>query len=288
MASADRISPDTGGERRPARDIELSVDERDDLLNVCAQVFNNERSADRILDRIGFPRGRRPAWVYANPLDVWSEIFVELDNGILPSGLPYWSLLRAAFRVYSGNPVLRLMAERHGLVEPGPPGYAGYPADTAGSAARESQELRGHVFISYVREDSADVDQLQQVLQTAGVRVWRDTADLWPGEDWRVKIRRAITDDALVFLACFSRRGLARKRSYQNEELALAIDQLRLRSPSEPWLIPVRFDDCEIPDIDIGGGRTLGSIQRADLFGERIDDGFARLSGAVLRILGNG
>ena len=34
--------------------------------------------------------------------------------------------------------------------------------------------------------------------------MWRDTADLWPGEDWRAKIRQAIICNALVFIACFS------------------------------------------------------------------------------------
>jgi TIR domain len=142
-----------------------------------------------------------------------------------------------------------------------------------------------HVFISYVHEDSAQVNQLQQALQAAGIPVWRDTADLWPGEDWRAKIRGAITENAFVFIACFSQRSLARGKSYQNEELTLAIEQLRLRPPEHPWLIPVRFDECEIPDRDIGGGRTLTSIQRADLFGERSDEGAARLVAAVLRIL---
>jgi len=144
----------------------------------------------------------------------------------------------------------------------------------------------GHVFISYIREDSIEVDRLQRLLESAGLRVWRDTADLWPGEDWRVKIRQAIRDDALVFLACFSRRGLTRRRSYQNEELILAIDQMRLRPPGEPWLIPVRFDECDIPDWEIGGGRSLTDIQHADLFDDGFDDAAARLTAAVLRILG--
>ena len=144
----------------------------------------------------------------------------------------------------------------------------------------------GHAFISYVREDAHDVDQLQRDLEAAGISVWRDTADLWPGEDWRAKIRRAITNSALVFIACFSRQSQARRRSYQNEELTLAIDQLRQRRPEDPWLIPVRFDDCEIPDLDIGAGRTLASIQRADLFGGASDEGTGRLLAAILRILG--
>lgn len=146
-------------------------------------------------------------------------------------------------------------------------------------------ELSGHAFISYVHEDSGEVDALQRALEAAGVRVWRDTSDLWPGEDWRAKIKRAITDNALVFIACFSKTSLARDKSYQNEELALAIEQLRIRPPEVPWLIPVRFDECEVPDRDIGGGRTLTSIQRADLFGDRSDEGAARLVAAVLRIL---
>jgi DNA-binding SARP family transcriptional activator len=155
----------------------------------------------------------------------------------------------------------------------------------AGKGVMRPRNLAGHAFISYVREDSRRVDVLQQTLQAAGVPVWRDTADLRPGEDWRIKIRRAITDNALVFIACFSRASIARVKGYQNEELVLAVEQLRLRPPDNPWLIPVRFDECEIPDRDIGGGRTLTSIQRADLFGEHSDEGTARLVASVMRIL---
>lgn len=143
----------------------------------------------------------------------------------------------------------------------------------------------GHVFISYVRVDSHRVDRLQQVLEAAGARVWRDTADLWPGEDWRTKIRRAITDNASVFIACFSRASLAHGKGYQDEELTLAIEQMHLRRRNDQWLIPVRFDECEIPERDLGDGRTLTSIQRADLFGDGFDDNAARLTEAVQRIL---
>lgn len=148
------------------------------------------------------------------------------------------------------------------------------------------EQVTGQVFISYIREDSYQVDRLQEKLEAAGIPVWRDTVDLWPGEDWRVKIRQAITDNALVFIACFSHASRTRGKSYQNEELTLAIEQLRLRSPDDPWLIPVRFDECEIPDRDIGGDRTLASIQRVDLFGDKFDAGAERLIQAVMRILG--
>ncbi len=116
--------------------------------------------------------------------------------------------------------------------------------------------------------------------------MWRDTDHLWPGEDWQAEIRRAIADNALVFIACFSHVGLARAKSYQNKELALAIAQMQLRRPDDPWLIPVRLGECDIPEWDIGGGRLLTSIQRVDLFGDRFDDGAARLVAAIERILG--
>jgi MinD-like ATPase involved in chromosome partitioning or flagellar assembly len=145
--------------------------------------------------------------------------------------------------------------------------------------------MEGHVFISYVHENSPEVDQLEQTLEEAGIPVWRDTANLWPGDDWRAKIKEAITKDALVFIICFSQESAARAKSVQNEELTWAIEELRLRRPGEPWLIPVRFDDSEIPDSYIGPGRTLTSIQRADLFGDSFDDEIDRLITTVRRIL---
>jgi len=144
---------------------------------------------------------------------------------------------------------------------------------------------QGHAFISYAREDAAQVNQLQRLLENAGIRVWRDTSELWPGQDWRFKIRNAITSDSLVFIACFSTGSISRSMRYQNEELVLAIEQLRLRSPEDPWLIPVRFDDCKIPDRDIGAGRTLTSLQRVDFFGDAADNNAKRLVTVIRRLL---
>jgi hypothetical protein len=140
----------------------------------------------------------------------------------------------------------------------------------------------GHAFISYGRADSHQVDLLQQALQAAGVPVWRDTADLLPGEDWRIKIRKAVTGNALVFIACFSRSSLSRNISYQNEELTLAIEQLRLRRPDDPWLIPVRLDECDIPTSTLAVAEPWHrfSVPMYSVMGVK------GLVAAVLRILG--
>lgn len=145
--------------------------------------------------------------------------------------------------------------------------------------------MAGHVFISYAREDSGHIDRLRGILGEAGIPVWLDTADLWPGDNWRVKIRAAISGNALAFLACFSRQSVGRARGFHNSELAFALDELRLRRPDVPWLIPVRLDECQIPDLEFGGGRSLADLQRADLFGAGYAENADRLLSGVRHIL---
>jgi hypothetical protein len=146
--------------------------------------------------------------------------------------------------------------------------------------------LAGHVFISYVREDADRVTALKKVLEAAGVPVWTDKSSLGPGEDWRIKIEEAITKRALVFLACFSSNSQNKPVTYQNEELNLAVEQMRLRAFDQAWLMPVRFDDCELPTFRIGPSRDLGSLNRTDLFGEEREENQAALIAATLRVLG--
>jgi CheY-like chemotaxis protein len=141
-----------------------------------------------------------------------------------------------------------------------------------------------YVFISYVREDADRVAELAQALRKARIRVWLDTDNLQPGQTWLAEIRRAINNDALVFIACFSQNSRARTSTVQWEELNLAVEQLRLRPPGVQWLIPVRFDNVPIPDLDIGGGRTLASLQYVDIFDDDAADGTARLITTVRRI----
>jgi hypothetical protein len=76
----------------------------------------------------------------------------------------------------------------------------------------ESSEHARHVFISYSRDDKVRANELRQALEAAGVPVWFDKSELWPGEDWRAKIRQAISDNALLFVACFSRASTSRAR----------------------------------------------------------------------------
>lgn len=151
-----------------------------------------------------------------------------------------------------------------------------------------TNETAGHAFISYVREDADRVKDIVSALKAADIPVWTDKTKLSPGEDWKLTIRKAIQRNALAFIAVFSKNSQARDQSYQHEELSLAVEQLRQHPPGRVWLIPVRLDDCELPDYDLGPGRALDSLQRVDLFGDEAQDEKVRLVAAVLRILGEG
>lgn len=143
-----------------------------------------------------------------------------------------------------------------------------------------------HVFISYVREDKDAVDSLCAVLEAAQIPYWRDRTDLGPGDAWRGKIRGAIRDGALVFLACFSEKSRAKDRSYMNEELSLAVEEFRQMPPGRTWLIPVRFDAGEVPEWDLGAGRVLSDLNYSDLFGPDHMANAARLVTTIHRLTG--
>jgi hypothetical protein len=101
----------------PAVDIPLTSRELDDLLDVFARVYPTQQAADRVLNRIGFPRDMRPGFT-STPLEAWEAVFTDLGNGVLDR--PNWRLLEAISRTYSRNPVVRPMAIRHGLLAADP------------------------------------------------------------------------------------------------------------------------------------------------------------------------
>ena len=118
------------------------------------------------------------------------------------------------------------------------------------------------VFLSYVRENRSDVEAIVSELRTRGFDVWYDREALRPGTFWKHEITTAIRSGA-SFIACFSAEYNARDKTYMNEELAIAVEEIRLRGNS-PWFIPAKLSD-EVPDLPIGAGRSLRDIQFVNL-----------------------
>ncbi len=68
------------------------------------------------------------------------------------------------------------------------------------------------VFISYVRENSADIDRICNALLKNDIEYWIDREKIEPGKIWKQAIRNAINRGAF-FLACFSKNTVKKKRT---------------------------------------------------------------------------
>jgi len=127
-----------------------------------------------------------------------------------------------------------------------------------------------HVFISYVHENLDVVRRISDVLSSFGITVWLDTDSIKAGSRWKDAIREGISRGAF-FIACFSAAYSDRSKTYMNEELTLAIEELRQRPTDQSWFIPVLLDDVAIPDRMIGGGEKLSDLQNVALFRDWTD-----------------
>lgn len=90
-----------------------------------------------------------------------------------------------------------------------------------------------YVFLSYSRRDEAFVDRLSRDLRSAGVRLWRDTENIFPGQQWQLEIRSAL-NDAVVLLYVASQHS--RDSGYMAQELAAVVRSAKA-------VIPVILDD---------------------------------------------
>lgn len=136
------------------------------------------------------------------------------------------------------------------------------------------------VFISYVSEDRHLVDRLSSDLRSQRIDVWLDRDSILPGHPWKDAIRKAILEGD-YFIACFSDAYSERSRTYMNEELLQAIKELRLRPADQGWFIPVLFSG-DVPDIEIGPGRSLRDLQYVALIEKDWQDGVDRIVKAIL------
>jgi formylglycine-generating enzyme required for sulfatase activity len=103
------------------------------------------------------------------------------------------------------------------------------------------------IFLCHASEDKAQVREAYHRLHTInGFEPWLDEEDLLPGQDWTREIPRALqkSDFILIF---FSRNSVA-KRGYVQREMKLALDALQELPEGTIHTIPVRLDDCEVPE----------------------------------------
>ncbi|MFY7931729.1 MAG: SUMF1/EgtB/PvdO family nonheme iron enzyme [Microcystis aeruginosa] len=133
------------------------------------------------------------------------------------------------------------------------------------------------IFLAHASEDKPAVLALYDRLKQAGYKPWLDKKDLIPGQNWRDEIPKAIKASQ-IFLACLSGKS-ANKQGYIQRELRIALDTLGEMLPGTIFFIPMRLEECEIPDLRLAEvGLNLRDIHRLDYWEE---DGFEQLERAI-------
>ncbi len=133
------------------------------------------------------------------------------------------------------------------------------------------------IFLAHASEDKDAIHQLYVRLKSHGFRPWLDEIDLIPGQNWQLEIPKAI-QNCDIFIACLTKRAIA-KEGYVQKEFRMALNAYAQKPPGSIYLMPVKLDDCNIPEIQLPQlGVDLRDIQWLDLWKE---GGFERLVDAI-------
>ncbi|MGK7892330.1 MAG: SUMF1/EgtB/PvdO family nonheme iron enzyme [Xenococcus sp. (in: cyanobacteria)] len=140
---------------------------------------------------------------------------------------------------------------------------------------RKKSEIQ--IFLAHAHEDKEAIFELYNRLKEAGYKPWLDKKDLIAGQNWRSVIPEAIQESQL-FIACLSKRSIA-KRGYVQNEFKMALNQMASLPAKSIYLIPVRLDECEIPNLRHEEyGIDLRDLHWLDYWES---DGFAQLERAI-------
>ena len=102
------------------------------------------------------------------------------------------------------------------------------------------------IFLSYAHPNLAVVRKLVRFLQTAGLKTWFDKENLFGGQEWEKEIAHAIRSCSL-FIVNLSSAAVDRRGVFQ-KEIRLALDVALTIPPNQLYIMPVKLDECTIPD----------------------------------------
>jgi len=125
------------------------------------------------------------------------------------------------------------------------------------------------VFICYAREDEDHAAWLQFRLESDGFITWRDVPELLPGRDWDHEIGTTMRR-ATVALICLSRSSIE-KDGYVQREIDIALDIASELPDGRDFIIPVRLDDCAVPE----------RLRRWQLADGVLDESYQRIVAAI-------
>ena len=108
----------------------------------------------------------------------------------------------------------------------------------------DSRTLR--IFLCHASEDKAEVHNLYRKLFALGFDPWLDSEKLIPGQEWDREIKNAVKNSDVV-LVCLSHKSIT-KTGYVQKEIKFALDIADQQPENTIFIIPLRFEECKIPD----------------------------------------
>jgi uncharacterized protein (TIGR02145 family) len=130
------------------------------------------------------------------------------------------------------------------------------------------------IFLCHASEDGSHVEMIHQKLKSARLNPWIDKKDLPPARDWDAEIKKTLAAARLILI--FLSKHLISKSGYVQREIEIALDTLRQMPPDSTFIIPVRLDECVIPE-------SLNRLAHFDLFKET---DFDKLAEHIKTVLG--
>jgi hypothetical protein len=176
--------------------------------------------------------------------DVFADRLTGGEEG-LPRFLRYFG---PGIQLYAGDAgeFVDELARRWSAAHPAA-GAGARTGDLAAGAPRPERAERGAIFLSYASEDLAAARAIHDALAARNLDVWFDKGALEGGDDYRLKIRRAIQGSCL-FVPVISRHTLTDAPRFFRREWLEAIDLAPLYPPNRTFIVPVAVDDVAATD----------------------------------------
>ncbi len=114
-----------------------------------------------------------------------------------------------------------------------------------------------HVFVCHASGDFSKAQELYRYLRRRGIDPWLNDMDLMPGQNWQEEIPKVITSSDAIII-CLSNNSVD-KEGYVQKEIAFALDKALEMPGGRIFLIPARFEECEVPS-------SLNRYHWVDLF----------------------
>jgi formylglycine-generating enzyme required for sulfatase activity len=102
------------------------------------------------------------------------------------------------------------------------------------------------VFLCHSSSDKPRVRELYGQLITEGFDVWLDEEKLLPGQNWDLKIQKAVRESDVV-VVCLSNSSTT-KAGYVQKEIRFALDVAEEQPEDAIYIVPAKLENCQVPD----------------------------------------